>query len=105
MIKTLNTLTGSDYDMAHALKIGKRVVNLMRMFNIREGMTKEHDSFSQRLGTPPVDGPAQGKTIKPTFERALQAYYKMSGWNPEGVPKRELLEALDLDFTLPVLGK
>ena len=27
------------------------------------------------------------------------------GWNPEGVPKRELLEALDLDFTLPVLGK
>jgi len=105
MIKTLNDLTGSDYDMEHAMKIGKRVVNLMRMFNIREGMTKEHDSFSQRLGVPPVDGPAKGKSIKPTFERALQAYYKKSGWDQEGVPTRKLLEELDLDFTIPVLRK
>ncbi len=105
MIKTLNNLTGSDYDMEHALKIGKRVVNLMRMFNIREGMTKEHDSFSPRLGMPPVDGPAQGKSIKPTFDSVLQAYYKMSGWDQEGVPRRELLEELDLGFTVSVLGK
>jgi aldehyde:ferredoxin oxidoreductase len=105
MIKTLNNLTGSDYDMEHAMKIGKRVVNLMRMFNIREGMTKEHDSFSPRLGTPPVDGPAQGKSIKPTFDSVLQAYYKMSGWDPEGVPARELLKELDLGFTMPILEK
>ena len=105
MIKTLNDLTGSDYDMEHALKIGRRVVNLMRMFNIREGMTKEHDSFSPRLGTPPVDGPAMGKSIAPTFERVLQSYYRTSGWDPEGRPTRELLEKLDLDFTVPVLKK
>ena len=91
--------------MEHAMKIGKRVVNLMRMFNIREGMTKDHDSFSPRLGMPPVDGPAKGKTLKPTFERILQAYYKKSGWDQEGVPTRKLLEELDLDFTLPVIGK
>jgi aldehyde:ferredoxin oxidoreductase len=91
--------------MEHALKIGRRVVNLMRMFNIREGMTKEHDSFSPRLGTPPVDGPAMGKSIAPTFERVLQSYYRTSGWDPEGRPTRELLEKLDLDFTVPVLKK
>jgi aldehyde:ferredoxin oxidoreductase len=105
MIKTLNNLTGSDYDMEHAMKIGKRVVNLMRMFNIREGMTREHDSFSPRLGTPPLDGPAQGKSIKPTFDIVLQAYYKMSGWDQEGVPVRALLEELDLGFTMPILKK
>jgi aldehyde:ferredoxin oxidoreductase len=98
MIKTLNNLTGSDYDMEHALKIGRRVVNLMRMFNIREGMTKEHDSFSPRLGTPPVDGPAMGKSIAPTFEKVLQSYYRMSGWDQEGRPARGLLEELDLGF-------
>jgi aldehyde:ferredoxin oxidoreductase len=105
MIKTLNNLTGSDYDMAHALKIGKRVVNLMRMFNIREGMTREHDSFSPRLGKSPVDGPAMGKSIAPTFERVLDSYYKASGWDREGMPTRELLKELDLDFTIPALGK
>lgn len=105
MIKTLNNLTGSDYDMEHALKIGKRVVNLMHMFNIREGMTKEHDSFSPRLGMPPVDGPAEGKSIAPTFEKVLQSYYRTSGWNQEGMPTRELLEELDLGFTVPDLGK
>ena len=104
MIETLNNLTGSDYDMAHALKIGKRVVNLMRMFNIREGLTKEQDSFSLRLGTPPVDGPAVGKSLAPTFERVLQAYYRAAGWDEKGIPKRELLEELDLGFTVSVLG-
>ncbi|HOG18703.1 MAG: putative oxidoreductase YdhV [Syntrophaceae bacterium PtaU1.Bin231] len=105
MIETLNTLTGSDYDMEQALKIGRRVVNLMRMFNIREGMTKGHDSFSPRLGTPPVDGPAMGKTIAPTFERVLQSYYKTSGWDQEGRPTRELLEELGLSFAVPALKK
>jgi aldehyde:ferredoxin oxidoreductase len=105
MIKTLNNLTGSDYDMAHALRIGKRIVNLMRMFNIREGMTKEHDSFSPRLGMPPVDGPAKGKSIVPTFNKVLQSYYRAAGWDQEGVPTRELLEELDLGFTVSVLRK
>ncbi len=105
MIKTLNDLTGSDYDMEQALKIGRRVVNLMRMFNIREGMTREHDSFSPRLGMPPVDGPAMGKSIAPTFERVLQSYYKTSGWDREGRPTRGLLKELDLGFTIPALQK
>jgi aldehyde:ferredoxin oxidoreductase len=105
MIKTLNNLTGSDYDMAHALRIGKRIVNLMRMFNIREGMTKEHDSFSPRLGMPPVDGPAKGKSIVPTFNKVLQSYYRAAGWDQEGVPTRELLEELDLGFTVSALRK
>lgn len=105
MIETLNSLTGSDYDMEHAMRIGKRVVNLMRMFNIREGMTKEHDSFSPRLGMSPVDGPAMGKSIAPTFEKVLQSYYRMAGWDQEGMPTRELLKELDLDFTIPALGK
>jgi aldehyde:ferredoxin oxidoreductase len=90
--------------MEEALQIGRRVVNLLRMFNKREGMTKEHDSFSPRLSMPPVDGPGIGKSLAPTFERVRSAYYRASGWDQEGMPTRTLLEELDLGFTLPDLG-
>jgi len=105
MLKTLNNLTGSAYDMDEALQIGRRVVNLLRMFNKREGMTKEHDSFSPRLSMPPVDGPGIGKSLAPTFERVRSAYYRASGWDQDGIPTRKLLQELDLGFTLPDLGK
>ena len=105
MIRTLNNLIGSDYDMNGALTVGKRVANLLRMFNIREGMTKEHDTFSPRLAMPPVDGPGKGKSLGPTFERVRDAYYLTSGWDNEGVPTRRLLEDLQLDFTIPALKK
>ena len=100
MVEVLNCLTGSDYDAADALTIGRRVVNLLRMFNIREGMTWEHDSFSRRLATPPVDGPNIGKSLAPTFEKVRDAYYEASGWDEKGRPKKELLKSLHLEFTL-----
>jgi len=105
MIKALNSLTGSDYDMEKALKTGKRIVNLLRMFNRREGMTKEDEHFSPRLQMPPVDGPAKGKSLAPTFERVRDAYYRASGWDEEGMPTAALLEELDLGFTIPDCGK
>ena len=91
--------------MEEALRIGRRVVNLLRMFNRREGMTKEHDTFSPRLSMPPVDGPGIGKSLAPTFERVRSAYYRASGWDQDGVPTRALLEELDLGFTLTDPGK
>jgi aldehyde:ferredoxin oxidoreductase len=36
MIETLNTVTGAGYDKEDCLKIGRRIINLLRMFNIRE---------------------------------------------------------------------
>ncbi len=105
MVRTLNCLTGADYQVEDALKVGRRVVNLLRMFNRREGMTKEHDSFSPRLGQPPVDGPAKGKTLAPTFEKARDAHYRKMGWDDSGMPTSETLEELGLGFTIPAVEK
>ena len=105
MIKTLNDLTGSSYDMEQALRIGKRVVNLMRMYNKREGMTRDHEGFTPRLSQPPVDGPGKGKSLAPTFEKVREAYYRTAGWDQSGMPTRALLKELDLGFTLPDVGK
>jgi aldehyde:ferredoxin oxidoreductase len=105
MTQTLNCLTGADYDVEDCLKVGRRVINLLRMFNKREGMTKEDDSFSSRLGQPPIDGPGKGKSWVSTFEKARNAYYRAMGWGEDGMPTRETLEKLDLGFTIPMLPK
>jgi len=80
MIETLNTITGAGYKKEDCLKIGRRIINLLRMFNIREGFTKESDSFSPRLGQSPVDGPGKGKSITATFESVRDAYYQAMQW-------------------------
>lgn len=100
LVETLNTLTGSSYTTEDALKIGKRIVNLLRMFNCREGMTKEDDSFSPRLQTPPVDGPGKGKSLAPTFEKVRSAYYRAAGWDESGVPTKKPLQELNLEFAI-----
>lgn len=100
MVDTLNTVTGAQYSVEDCLEIGRRVINLLRMFNKREGMTGEDDNFSPRLGQRPVDGPGKGKSFAPTFKRAKQAYYREMGWDENGMPTRETLEELDLGFTL-----
>lgn len=100
IIETLNTLTGSSYTPEDALKIGKRIVSLLRMFNCREGMTKEDDSFSPRLQMPPVNGPGKGKSLAPTFEKVRNAYYRAAGWDENGLPTKKLLRELNLEFTI-----
>jgi len=100
MVATLNCLTGAEYSVEDCLTVGRRVINLLRMFNKREGMTKEHDSFSFRLAQPPVDGPGKGRSLAPTFEGIRDAYYEHMGWGRDGMPTRQTLQALDLDFTL-----
>ena len=82
------------------LKVGKRIINLFRMFNKREGMTKDADSFSPRLGQPPVDGPKKGQSLAPTYEKVRDAYYREMGWDENGMPTKETLESLNLGFTI-----
>jgi aldehyde:ferredoxin oxidoreductase len=100
MVTTLNCLTGAEYSVQDCLKVGRRVVNLLRMFNKREGMTIEDDTFSSRLAQVPVDGPGKGKSLAPTFESIREAYYEQMGWGKDGMPTRETLQKLDLEFTL-----
>jgi aldehyde:ferredoxin oxidoreductase len=100
MVSTLNCITGAEYSVEDCLTVGRRVINLMRMMNKREGMTRDDDSFSKRLGQPPVDGPGRGKSLAPTFDKILNAYYRQMGWNKDGMPSKKTLKSLNLDFTI-----
>ncbi|MBN2284975.1 MAG: aldehyde ferredoxin oxidoreductase family protein [Tissierellales bacterium] len=95
----LRGTTGLDYSDEEMLKIGERIWNLERMFNLEAGFTKEDDILPPRLLNEPVKtGPAKGKVAELAI--MLEEYYKTRGWNEDGLPTEEKLEELAISKRL-----
>ena len=96
LTRAVNAATGWDMGVPDAMQVGLRAVNLMRVFNIRHGISPKLDAPSPRYGSAPVDGPAAGVSVEPVWGEMLANYYQLLGWDEEGVPKRQTLEMLGL---------
>ncbi len=92
----LTAATGVTYDEARLRLIGERIVNLQRLFNVREGITRRDDTLPERFTREPMPrGPSRGQVVE--LDQMLDEYYGHRGWDPEtGIPTRERLEALGL---------
>ncbi|MEJ2134492.1 MAG: aldehyde ferredoxin oxidoreductase family protein [Desulfofustis sp.] len=91
------SLTGieSFADAQKLLEAGERVNNLVRLFNLREGLTADQDSLPARFTSEPLpDGPRRGATVE--VGEMVQSYYKLRGWTDDGRPTREVLDRLDI---------
>ncbi len=101
IIDTLNVVTGFDLNVGEALRIGHRIINLLRVFNIKHGWALEDDFFSPRLGEMAVDGPQAGKSMAGPFESLRRIYYKEMGWGENtGIPLPQTLKKLGLEYTV-----
>jgi aldehyde:ferredoxin oxidoreductase len=97
-VKSTNAVTGWNLDLQEAVKIGRRFVNLLRVFNFRHGLKPELERPSDRYGSVPMDGPVKGRGIAPHFAFMVQTYYEMMGWDPKtGRPLPQTLQSLDLE--------
>jgi aldehyde:ferredoxin oxidoreductase len=94
----LSLATGWKGGADEFMKLGERVWNLIRMFNIREGFTRKDDCLPKRFtGEPLPSGPAKGhKVTSDDMTKLLDEYYELRGWNREGEPTREKLIELEL---------
>ncbi len=94
--RTLTAVTGQPFSADDLMRVGERVWNLERLYNLREGFTKEDDTLPDRLINDPIaEGPSAGFTVK--LAPMLQEYYQFRGWNEDGVPKPEKLKELELE--------
>ena len=93
----LTSATGIEFTADEYLRIGERIYNLERAFNIREGFTREDDNLPGRLLKEPLlKGPAKGHVVD--LEPMLNEYYQLRGWDTDtGIPKRRKLEELGLN--------
>ncbi|MFC1926445.1 aldehyde ferredoxin oxidoreductase family protein [Chloroflexota bacterium] len=98
LTKALNAVTGWDFTIDEAMLMGRRVVNLLRVFNMRCGISSKMDAPSPRYSSAPVDGPLKGKSIAPHWDQMLSLYYELMGWDKDtGKPLPETLKSLGLE--------
>ena len=100
MVKLVNYATGWETSIFELLQLGERRINMMRIFNLREGFTVEDDMLPARIFEPLVGGPSDGNRIdKEAFIKARHQYYELMGWSLEtGVPTATKLEELGLGW-------
>jgi aldehyde:ferredoxin oxidoreductase len=99
--KMLSAVRGIDEysDNDHLRLVGERIVNLERLINLREGLSRQDDTLPRRILTEPLHtGEAEGEgQIVRHQDEFLDRYYELRGWSSDGVPTPEKLKALGLD--------
>ncbi|MFC1870855.1 aldehyde ferredoxin oxidoreductase family protein [Chloroflexota bacterium] len=94
-----------DFTVDEELNVGKRIITLQRIFNMKRGMTVENDlDVGQRLLDPPDSGPGKGKAFGDYLPGMVKEYYSLAGWDPDsGEPLPETIEVLGLQEEAPDL--
>jgi benzoyl-CoA reductase subunit BamB len=85
----ISAATGLDIDEGELTKIVRRNRSLLRAVNIRRGLRRADEK-------PPED---HWKRRNPELEKKLlDTYYEFKGWNNQGIPTKEALHELGLDY-------
>jgi aldehyde:ferredoxin oxidoreductase len=90
----MHEATGMNLKYAEMVKVGERITNIERLFNLREGYTRKEDDLPERFLEPLHEGQSKGQTFDAA--RMLDNYYKLRGWDDQGVPTKEKLRSLSL---------
>jgi len=98
-LKMINGVTGWTLNLAEVESIGERIYNLERAFNCREGVSRKDDNLPPRIANEPIpSGASQGMYCPPQeFTGMLDEYYRLRGWDANGIPSAEKLKDLGLD--------
>lgn len=93
-----SALIGRKISVAEVLKIGERVQTMERLFNAREGLTREDDRLPTRLtDEPQPDGPNQGSVVP--LEGLKDDYYEAMGWDVgTGLPGEGIYKQMDIEI-------
>jgi len=87
------------------MKAVERGITMMRIFNLREGFTRDDDALPDRFFTSPSEGPLKDVRVDPAALRETQEiYYQMMGWDSSGVPTKGCLVGLNLEWAIPLLN-
>ena len=96
--RMVRAITGWDVTVEELERVGERVINLERSFNVREGVRRAADVLPWRVMHEPIpEGPSAGMYCPPAeLSAMLDQYYSLRGWDADGVPTPERLISLGL---------
>ncbi|MCZ7663509.1 MAG: aldehyde ferredoxin oxidoreductase family protein [Thermoleophilia bacterium] len=93
--RSSNLPTGMELTAADVYLIGERINTVERLFNIREGFTRDDDRLPPRFAVEPAPSDEGGHTVDVTA--VMDEYYAVRGWDARGVPAAPLLDRLGLE--------
>jgi len=98
--KLIRLNTGLELSPLDVWNVAERAYNIERLFNIREGATRKDDRLPDRYFDEPtplgLDVARNKRLDRKKFEEMIDEYYRLHGWNMEGVPTKETLERLGI---------
>jgi len=95
-VNMLNATTGWGVTYEETMRIGERIWNLQKLFNIREGITRKDDTLPSRIIRQAVSFPDGNKRAVTYLEPMLDEYYRQRGWDEQGRPTSRKLGELGL---------
>jgi aldehyde:ferredoxin oxidoreductase len=96
--RLLNAVTGWDTDAAELGTTAQRIVMTKRLFNVREGWTRDEDWLPERFLSEPLalDSGRTATLSAARLDSMISSYYRGRGLEPTGLPRSETLTELDL---------
>ncbi len=100
-IPLIKYASGLEFTREELMNVGERICTLERLFNIREGFGRKDDTLPERYFTEPTNAGLpkvrNRKLDRSAFERMLDEYYSLHGWDSGGRPREETLKRLGLE--------
>ncbi|HHY94284.1 MAG TPA: aldehyde ferredoxin oxidoreductase family protein [Firmicutes bacterium] len=93
-VHLLNLAAGTSYDSAALMRVGERIWNLERAFNMAAGWDASLDSLPDRCFEPLPTG--EKPLTREEVALMVSEYYRIRGWDEQGRPTREKLASLGL---------
>jgi aldehyde:ferredoxin oxidoreductase len=87
-------VTGIPMSPADFLKAGDRIHVLERHMNCREGISRKDDTLPERLLKEPREEDLKKRTVP--LEKMLDKYYKLRGYDANGIPTVDTLKELGI---------
>jgi aldehyde:ferredoxin oxidoreductase len=100
LVDFVRAVTGWKVSLYELMKVGERRMNMMRLFNAREGFDRKDDILPKKFYKPlQGGGPSAGYAFNPQeFEAALDLYYQIVGWTSNGLPTRAKMVDLGIEW-------
>jgi aldehyde:ferredoxin oxidoreductase len=95
IVGLFNAITGWDYSAEELLQTGERGFTVQRLLNMRDGYDGKTDILPKKMFKSAQAGFRAGKTIP--FEQLMTDYYRIRGWDNNGVPTSETLTRLKIN--------
>ncbi len=89
-----SSITGIKMSSRQFLKAGERIHILERYMNTREGITSKDDALPDRMIKETITGDEKRRIVP--LKEMLEKYYKLRGYNLDGIPVPKLLKRLQI---------